>query len=484
MIAYFPELYDDELAYSWFARYFAHMYPAYTSALEDLLEERTMRVDVEFIGRLNEDARSAITRVVPMEELVLKHTMLHYYRFTSHVRFCRALNSMAVSWEDAHRLLPVPKSRADSQARHIRYCPLCAVEARENYGEAYWTRQANLRNMDICTRHRCRLKDTGIEISGRKSPRLYVAEAEIMDVEPEPVEEGLELEFARYLAEVFCKPVDLGNTTAIGEFLNSRLEGTKYLSARGMMRNAGLLLDDFLEFYQELPVPGLTKLSQMQKIFTGYRWDFYEVCQIAFFLGTSTDDLANPKLPEKSQTERFNEKVAGLYEQGLGCHRIARELGCSPSTAKNANKIKTKKKHDYSVRKGMRREDWGRMDENMVPAVRDACEQIFHNHGSRPGHVTVHAVCRRLGLPDKRFDYLPKCKEVIHGCEEPKEVYWAREVAWCYAYLLESKEEADIHWRDIRDITNLSRDNFTASFPHLQLFMDEVTEGKIRNLLP
>lgn len=42
MIAYFSELYDDELAYSWFARYFAHMYPAYTSALEDLLEERTL----------------------------------------------------------------------------------------------------------------------------------------------------------------------------------------------------------------------------------------------------------------------------------------------------------------------------------------------------------------------------------------------------------------------------------------------------------
>lgn len=484
MIAYLPELYEDELAYSWFARYFAHMYPAYTSALEDLLESRYMRADVEFTGRLGGDARAAITRVVPMEELVLKHTMLPYYRFTDHGRFCDALKSMAVSGEDAHRLLPVPKSKADSQPRHIRYCPLCAAEAREKYGEAYWTRQANLRNMDICTRHRCRLKDTGIEISGRKSPRLYVAEAEIVDVEPEPVEEGLELEFARYLAEVFCKPIDLGNTAAIGDFLNSRLEGTKYLSARGMMRNASLLLDDFLEFYQELPVPGLTKLSRMQKIFTGYRWDFYEVCQIAFFLGISTDDLVNPKLPEKSQTERFNEKVEGLYGLGLGCHRIARELGCSPSTAKHANRIKPKAGHDHSVRKGMRREDWGRMDEDMIPAVRDACRQISHNHGSRPGRVTVNAVCRLLGLPDKRFDYLPKCREVIHGYEEQKEVYWAREVAWCYAYLLERKAADDIRWRDIRDITNLRKDNFIAAFPYLGLFTDGDTENRIRSLLP
>ena len=119
----------------------------------------------------------------------------------------------------------------------------------------------------------------------------------------------------------------MDNTVGIGEFLNSRLEGTKYLSARGKMRNVTLLFNEFMEFYKELPNQGITKLSQMQKIFTGYRWDFYEVCQIAFFLKINIDELVNPRLPKKSQTEIFNEKVARLYDAGLGCHRIAREMG-------------------------------------------------------------------------------------------------------------------------------------------------------------
>lgn len=484
MIGFMPPVYSDELVYSWFARYYVHSgHPAYVSALEDLLEKRNMRADVEFVSRLNVDAKAAITRAIPMEKMILDHTMFPCYRFIENQRLRNALKIMAGSGGDAHRLLPVPKQKDEEQNRHIRYCPLCASETRKKYGEAYWTRQANIRNVDICTKHRCRLKDTTIEISGKQPLRLYVAEDEIRDMEPEFVENGLELEFTQYLMEVFQKPVDMGNTAAIGEFLNSRLEGTKYMSARGMMRNAGLLFEDLTAFYKGMPISGLSKFSQLQKIFTGYRWDFYEVCQIAFFLGIDADELVNPKLPDKSQTEQFNESVAKLHESGLGGYKIAKELGCCPSTVKNANKAKPKAENDHSGRKGKQREDWWKMDEGMLAAVRDACRQIYHNNGGRPGRVTVNAVCRMLGLPGKRFDYLPKCKEVICGYEEKKEVYWAREVAWCYAYLLGSKEAADIHWRDIRDITNLRRDNFTASFPYLEQFTDKETADAIKRLL-
>lgn len=481
MIAYLPELYEDELAYSWFARYFVHMYPVYASALEDLLENRNMRPDVEFVNRLSVDARAAITKVVPMEKLVLGHTMFPCYRFIENERLRHALKAMACHGGDAHRLLPVPK-RKDGN-RCIRYCPLCAAKAREIYGEAYWTRTANIRDVDVCARHGCRLKDTGIEISAKQSLRLYAAEDEIKDAAPEFVNDGLELQFARYLTDLFQRPVCMGNTAEIGGFLNSRLENTRYLSIRGGMRNVSLLFQEFMEFYRELPGRGITELSQMQKIFTGYRWDFYEVCQIAFFLEVSTDELADPRLPEKSQTEIFNGKVRQLYAQGLGCYRIAQELGCSPSTVKNANKIKQPAEHDYSGRKGKYKEDWEKMDEELLPAVMDACEQIYHNYGGRPGRVTVYAVCRQLELPGKRFGCLPKCREAISGYEEKKEVYWAREVAWCYRHLAETRDEACIRWRDIRDITNLRKDNFLASHAYLHLFADGCTENKIRGLL-
>lgn len=485
MTGFMPSIYKDELVYSWFARYYVHSgHPAYVFAIEDLLERKNTRPDVEFINHLNPDAKEIITKIIPMEELVLYHTMFPCYRFVESTRLCNALKSMTGSSEDTHHLLPVFKNRAGEQHHYIKYCPICASEAREVHGEAYFTRSTNIRNIDICTKHNCRLKNTNIAISGKQSARLFVAETEIKDVEPEFVKDGLELHLAKYITDVFQLPVYMDNTVKIGEFLNSKLEGTKYLSARGRMRNVSLLVHDFMDFYKELPIQGITQLSQIQKIFTGYRWDFYEICQLAYFIGISTNELVNPKLPEKSQTEIFNEKVARLYDAGLGCHRIAREMGCSPSTAKNANRVKSRAEHDYSGRKGIKKEDWEQMDKEMLQQVRDICEQIYYNQGGRPGHITVNAVCRGLGFPDKRFDYLPKCREVIYGYQEKKEIYWAREVVWCYQNLMGSKGEEDIRWRDIRNITNLRKDNFIASFPYLEKFADMETADKIKNLLP
>lgn len=481
MIGFMPAVYPDELAYSWFARYYAHSgHSAYVFAIGDLLENRNIRPDVEFLNRLNPDAREVISSMIPIEELILQHTMFPSVRFAESSRISTALQSMMKQEGDVHNLLPLPKNNLP---RYIKYCPLCAVEDREKYGEAFWRRSALLRNVDICAKHRCRLKNTNILISGKQSPRLYVAEEEIVDTEPEFVDDGLELRFAEFITKVFHAPIVMDNEVGIGDFLNSKLEGTKYLSVRGKMRNISLLFEEFKKFYGKLPQQGITKLSQMQKIFTGYRYDFYEICQMAFFLEISVDELARPRLPEKSQTERFNEKVAELYHAGLGSHRIAREVGSCSSTALKANRVKPKAEHDYSVRKGMRKADWDAMDEEMLQTVRDVCEQIYHNDGGRPGRVTTYAVCRALNLPDKRFDYLPKCKAVIQEYAEAFEVYWAREVVWAYRSLVESDKGNDIYWRDIRDITNMRRDNFLASFPYLHLFTDQETVKAIQILL-
>ena len=481
MIAYLPELFPGELFYSYLARYYCHTTPIYTNAIGDILEKRTIRPDMEFINRLNENAKDVITKRISMKELILEHTMFPTARFIPASRRNFALESMIAQEGDVHNLIPIPKSK---QIRYMKYCPICVTEDREIYGETYWRQINQLRSMDICAYHKCRLKKTNIVISGKQSGRLYVADAEIKDVEPEFVNEGLELQFAQYLTDVFQIPINMDNTVDIGVFLNSKLEGTKYLSVRGMMRNVSLLCEDIINFYKQLPNRGITQINRLQKIFLGYCWDFYEICKIAFFLKIRVEELANPILPEKSQTEIFNDKVAQLYEQGLGCHRIAREMGCSSSTARKANQTKPKAEHDYSVRKGIKKADWNQMDNDMLQQIRDVCEQIYNNNGGRPGRVTVFTICRILELPNKRFDYLPKCRAVIQEYAEDYEVYWAREVVWCYRQLIETMDIDDIRWRNIRDITNLRRDNFIASYPYLCQFCDQVTADKIKALLP
>ena len=93
---FMPEIYPDELVYSWFARYYAHSgHPAYVSALGDLMEKKNTRPDVEFISRINKDAKDIIQKMMPMEEMVLGHTMFPYYRFAGNARISNALWAMS-----------------------------------------------------------------------------------------------------------------------------------------------------------------------------------------------------------------------------------------------------------------------------------------------------------------------------------------------------------------------------------------------------
>lgn len=81
MIAYFPEIYPDELLYRQLARYFAHSgYMAYVCAAEDLFESRTVRPDIEFLNAYTRDALERITSEMPMETVIMRHTMFPYVR--------------------------------------------------------------------------------------------------------------------------------------------------------------------------------------------------------------------------------------------------------------------------------------------------------------------------------------------------------------------------------------------------------------------
>lgn len=498
MIGFMPSINPDELVYSWFARYYAHSgHPAYVFALEDLMEKKNTRADVEFISRINKDAKNIIQKIVPMEELILKHTMFPYYRFAENTRISNALKSMSENGGDAYQLLPVSKGKHGVQARYVKYCPKCISEAREAYGEGFWDRKSTIRHINICPRHKCRLKETSIEISAKQSPRLYVAEEEIRDTMPELAEDGLEIQLAEYMLEVFQSPIDFKNEVPVGGFLKSRLQGTKYLSVRGMQMYISLLLDDIQDFYQELQetanenagkqdaqYQGITEKHQLQHIFSNKNSDFYKICQLAFFLGISPEELTNPRLPKRTQTELYNEKVAQLYAKGLGCHRIAREVGGSSSTVRKANKTKEKKPQDFSAaRKGKQAEDWEKMDKEMLPEVQKAINEIYGG-ADRPKRVTEYAVMNYMQWPERRLNYLPKCRELVKSYYEEFPVYWAREVIWAYKKLMEVKEENDIHWRDLRVITNMRKDNFKAAFPYLEKFADADTAEKIKGLLP
>ena len=339
MIGFMPKIYKDELCYSWFARYYCHSgYSKYAHALDDLFTKRTIHFNAEFISRLNDDAKKIITDMIPMEKLILEHTMFPIVRFMDPLRMQKSLECMIRQEGKVVDLLPIPKSRT---TRYLRYCPICAKEQREKFGEAFWTRTANIGSLDICVKHRCRLKDTDIVLSGKLPPKFYIAEQEIKDMDAEFVDDGLELQLSEYITKAFQAPININNDINITDFLQSKLEGTKYLNVTGIQRYISLLFNDYKEFYKDMPDKRIAELLQMEKIFVGRRSIFYEVCQIAFFLNIDVKELVFPKLPKKSQKELFIEKVTALRDDGFSYQKIADTLGADHNSVERiGNRIK------------------------------------------------------------------------------------------------------------------------------------------------
>ena len=76
MISYFPSLYEDELVYSLFARYYQKTgYTTYRDVASDLFQNPAVRTDIEFINQLTDDAFNHIQRIKPIERVILENTM-------------------------------------------------------------------------------------------------------------------------------------------------------------------------------------------------------------------------------------------------------------------------------------------------------------------------------------------------------------------------------------------------------------------------
>lgn len=177
MTMYLPEIYPDELVYSWLARYYIQTgYVRYAFVAEELFQSKTVRPDIEFVNQYTASMLQSITEKMPMSEIIENHTMFPYYgRFLQKERRNRAYTAMIQTKGNYHNLLPMPKRKGNTD-RYLRYCPVCAENDRKQYGEAYWHRIHQLQGVKICSQHRCYLVDSQVQISGKASPTLIAAE--------------------------------------------------------------------------------------------------------------------------------------------------------------------------------------------------------------------------------------------------------------------------------------------------------------------
>ena len=440
MIAYLPTIYPDELVYSWFCRYYVHSGCfTHKMALQELYCNRSDNPSKEFIGNLNTETKAEIAKMYPLDMLTLNHTLFpQYARFIPLEQRKNALYHIGHDSCDIHHLFCVLPRTGDEQ--YLRYCPLCAVEDRKQYGEAYWHRKHQLRNVNVCTKHRCRLKTTAIPAKSEQNYTFYPAENVIRDSTVVYEDNLTAIRFASYIEAIFDAPMDFENDITISSILYHGMSRTKYLKPSGRSRYTKMLADDMKAFYEKLGLCSIASMYQIQRVLLGSRFDFSVVCQIAFFLGMTVEELTSPSLTlsqiQKEQDSHYMKDTAPV--------------------------------------------DWETLDAETAPVLEAVVRSVYDgssNEKGRPERVSERLVYREMGLLGHQLENMPRCKAIFEQYTESYPESWARKIIWAYQKL--QCKGVPFYWSDIRVLSGVKKKNFQETIPYLAKHTDADTVSHI-----
>lgn len=444
MIAYFPAIYPDELVYSWFCRYYVHSGCfSHKMALQELYCKRSDNPSKEFIGNLNPEAREQIEKMYSLDELVLEHTMFpQYARFVPLEQKKTALFRLCHDSCDIHHLFAVlPR---DEGEQYLRFCPLCVKEDRESYGEAYWHRKHQLRNVSICTKHKCRLMESIVFAKSEQSYTFFPAENYVHECDSILENDIEKCQFAEFLESVFDAPMDFDNDIPISSILYDGMSRTKYLKPSGRSRYTKMLADDMNEFYRNMGVCSVASIYQIQRTLLESGCDFTVVCQIAFFLGMKPEELTSTSLtPEQIRQEQDSHYMKDIVPV-----------------------------------------DWEQLDTETAPVLEKIVKGVYEgttNENGRPERVSEKLVYRELNLLGHQLENMSKCKAIFEQYTESYPESWARKIIWAYQRLEEEGES--FYWTDIRKQSGVKKRNFQSVIPYLMKHTDSDTASKIMMLV-
>lgn len=444
MIAYMPTIYPDELVYSWFCRYYVHSGCfSHKEALQELYCKKSDYLSKEFIGNLNNVAREQISEIYSLDRLILDHTMYpQYARFIPLAEKKEALYRLVHEPCDVHHLFCVlPRNKGE---QYLKFCPMCVNDDRETYGETYWHRKHQIRNMSICTKHKCRLMGSDVTAKSEQCFTFSRAENYIGNEEAVVESDPLKIRFASYLDSVFDAPIDFENDVPISAILYDGMSRTKYLKPSGRSRYTKMLAEDISGFYENMGVCNIVSGYQIQRILLGSLSEFSAICQIAFFLGMKPEELTTSSL------------TAEQIKQEQDSHYM-----------RNTAPV-----------------DWEMLDQETAPVLEKFVRAVYDgtvNENGRPERVSEKLVYREMNLLGHQLENMPRCKAIFERYTESYPETWARKIIWAYHRLKESGEP--FYWTDIRRISGVKKKNLKEVIPYLMKYMDVETVERITELI-
>ncbi|MCC8151132.1 MAG: TniQ family protein [Lachnospiraceae bacterium] len=167
MIRNFPVPYPGECLYSLFSRYHVRSGNAsFQNTAEDLFgnpmyefhSSVTTPYRLEFVKRWYPQDTEAFAK-----QLLLYHTAFQYYNLFCWPKRRKEYYDAFCQAEPANYKPAAHMAREIGFAfHHLRYCPECAREEIELYGEPYWSVIAQIDGVDFCPVHGCCLCDSSV----------------------------------------------------------------------------------------------------------------------------------------------------------------------------------------------------------------------------------------------------------------------------------------------------------------------------------
>ena len=449
MIGFFPLQYEDELVYSWLARYAVHSgYSAIADVYVELFGRKTISPSMLLMNNMTNEAVSVLSWYKPLRELILHHTM-----FPEYGRF--------IDPEKRNLLLTecdLTRGNWSSKAvytlhgieRRMRYCPECVREDRDRYGETYWHRAHQITNIKVCTKHKIYLMDSIVVVSWSNT-RLKNAEFIIpADNQANICKDKTILSLACYLEAVFYS--DIYNNDKIGLFLNKSI-GKAFKHSNGDCRLYALY-DEYKAFYATLGGDIMT-IDYMSKLLRGYKGAYYYICQMGLFEGIGVDDLLSAV--KESDGKRIFRIVAERLDESV---ETVERIGAAVLDEYKRTGIKITRKGRYENKV---EED----DRRLLKDVKKITAKIYGYDNIRPRKVTAKAVSRALGIDFHRLKKMRSCMDEINRYYETQEQYWAREIIWAVGRIQEKDEP--LNYKHIRNYVNLKKENILNSLKELKV---------------
>ncbi|WP_342540504.1 TnsD family transposase [Heyndrickxia sp. FSL K6-6286] len=273
MLPFFTNPYPDELMYSAIARY--HFYSGnidFKDTLEEVFQSRTVIPSVE-IGSHFSVLVEQFGSNYSVESLLAKHTIYPFYApFLSKNRQKELLHDVQGDGKGLYIRLGMVAGGI-CKKDWLCYCPECAANDIDQYGEPYIHREHQLQGIDFCAHHELKLKKYPVDPS--KQSRIEFIRFDkrslnlsmIQEVEPKEFE-AIQIALAKKAYQLLQVPIDRFSRESINHKYRVLLREHKLITTSNRVRQNEL----YKAFKSKFPKGFLVKYESEIDVDDEYNW--------------------------------------------------------------------------------------------------------------------------------------------------------------------------------------------------------------------